>query len=52
MVDYTRGRHRLSLKNFFARGEKLTADSVSLSDWLGRQLLCLHLSFVLPVDKE
>jgi hypothetical protein len=35
MVDHTRGRHRLSLKNFFARGEKLTAGSVSLSDWLG-----------------
>jgi hypothetical protein len=34
-VDYTRGRHRLSLKKFFARGEKLTAGSVSLSDWLG-----------------
>jgi hypothetical protein len=36
MVEYTRGRHRLSLKKFLARGEKLTAISVSLSDWLER----------------
>jgi hypothetical protein len=28
-VDYTRGRDRLSFKNFFARGEKLMAGSVS-----------------------
>jgi len=37
MVDYTRGRYRFSLKNFLARGEKLTAGSVSLSDWLGSE---------------
>ena len=35
MVDYTRGRYRHFPKNVFARGEKLTAGSVSLSDWLG-----------------
>ena len=35
MVDYTRGRGYHFSKKFFARGEKLTAVSVSLSDWLG-----------------
>ena len=38
MVDYTRGSHRHFPKKFFARGEKLTAGSVSLSDWLGTPL--------------
>jgi hypothetical protein len=35
IVEYTRGRGYHFPETFFARGEKLTVVSVSLSDWLG-----------------